>query len=329
MTLIGKLLMPDLPRTLCRNLNNWHLVFAVLDEGSVAKAAMKNGMDRAQLSRLIAQMEKEIGRPLLIRRGHKIAPTQLALETKATLQPLVQQFDDRLSEIVHDQNRLTGNIRIGGMPGFMQQQVVPLLVEFQKRYPDIQFDVVCDENPEALLNGQCDVMLYYGSRPRNGLVEHWVTRSLFVACAAPEYLAERGKPLTPADLTQHSGIIFTGSCRPHSDILRLGQEEAHYRWKSQLRFNNILSAKTAALKGAGVILDCPAHHGYEDILKGNLIPVLNGWHVPNLENYIGTTEEAATLKRVTTFVDWYVCRRRDIEGEMIQRLQRDFGVVVS
>lgn len=168
----------------------------------------------------------------------------------------------------HDQNRLTGNIRIGGMPGFMQQQVVPLLVEFQKSYPDIQFDVVCNEDPETLLNGQCDVMLYYGSRPRKGLVEHWVTRSLFVACAAPEYLAERGKPLTPADLAQHSGIIFTGSCRPHSDILKLGQEETHYRWKSQLRFNNILSAKTAALKGAGVMLDCPAHHGYEDILKG-------------------------------------------------------------
>ena len=77
--------MPDLSSTLCRNLNNWHLVFAVLDEGSVAKAAMKNGMDRAQLSRLIAQMEKEIGRPLLIRRGHKISPTQLALESKASL----------------------------------------------------------------------------------------------------------------------------------------------------------------------------------------------------------------------------------------------------
>lgn len=110
---------------------------------------MKNGMDRAQLSRLIAQMEKEIGRPILIRQGHKISPSQLALESKAALQPLVQQFDDRLAEIVHDQNRLTGNIHIGGMPGFMQQQqVVPVLVEFQKSYPDIQFDVICDENPE-------------------------------------------------------------------------------------------------------------------------------------------------------------------------------------
>ena len=59
------------------------------------------------------------------------------------------------------------------------------------------------------------------------------------------------------------------------------------------------------------------------------MPVLEGRHVPNLENYIGTTEEAATLKRVTTFVDWYIRRRRDIEGKMIQRLQRDFGVVVS
>lgn len=321
--------MTDLSRTLCRNLNNWHLVFSVLEEGSVAKAAMKNGMDRAQLSRLITQMEKEIGRPLLIRKGRKISPTQLALEAKESLQRIVQQFDDRLAEIVHDQNRLKGNIRIGGMPGFMQEQVVPLLVEFQKSYPDILFDVVCNEDPEALLNGQCDVMLYYGPRPRKGLVEHWVTRSLFVACAAPEYLADRGTPKAPADLAQHSGIIFTGNCRPHSDILKLWQEETHYRWKSQLRFNNILSAKTAAVKGAGVMLDCPAHHGYQDILKGNLVPILNGWHVPNLENYIGTTEESATLKRVTTFVEWYIRRRREIEGEMIQRLQRDFGVMVS
>lgn len=57
---------------------------------------------------------------------------------------------------------------------------------------------------------------------------------------------------------------------------------------------------------------CPESriHGYQDLLKGNLVPILNGWHVPNLENYIGTTEESATLKRVTTFVDWYIRRRR-------------------
>ena len=33
---------------------------------------------------------------------------------------------------------------------------------------------------------------------------------------------------------------------------------------------------------------CPESriHGYQDLLKGNLVPILNGWHVPNLDHYI-------------------------------------------
>lgn len=76
-------------------------------------------------------------------------------------------------------------------------------------------------------------------------------------------------------------------------------------------------------------MDCPAHHCFNEIVHGDLVPVLEGRHVPNLENYIGTTTEAASLKRVLTFIDWYIRRRREIEGAMIRRLQWDFGVVVS
>ena len=311
------------------NLASWELVFSVLDEGSFAKAAMKNRLDRPQLSRLIKALETEIGRPLFIRKGRQIRPTLFALESRETLAPLIENFTGAVKLLVNSRDELKGNIRFGAMPGFLQQQIVPLIVEFQKSYPEITFDVIAEENPEVLLNGSLDVVLYYGPRPEKGLVEHWVTRSLFVPCASPAYLKKAGKPKTPADLAEHSGIIFTGSCRPHSEVLQLGTDEAHYCWKSQIRFNNILSAKNAAVNGAGILLDCPAHHCFDDIVGGRLVPVLSGWHTPNLENYIGTTAEAASLKRVKTFIDWYIRRRREIEGALIRRLQWDFGVVVS
>lgn len=316
-------------KLLQNNLATWQLVFSVMEEGSFATAAVKNNMDRPQLSRLVKALEEEIGRPLFSRKGRSIKPTLFALEAQAALTPVIASFDDAVGRLVNDREELKGNIRFGAMPGFLQQQIVPLIVEFQKIYPAITFDVIAEEDPEVLFNGSCDVVLYYGPRPGKGLVEHWVTRSLFVACASPSYLKKAGTPKTPADLQNHSGIVFTGTCRPHSEVLQLGNDEIHYRWKSQIRFNNILSAKNAAINGAGILLDCPAHHCFEDIVHGNLVPVLGGWHVPNLENYIGTTAEAATLKRVKTFIEWYIRRRREIENALIRRLQWDFGVAVS
>lgn len=322
---IGFFFMSDLEH----NLRVWSLIFQVLDEGSIARAAISSDMDRAQLSKLIAALEKEIGRPLFVRSGRKIEPTQVALEARASLEPLVRQFRDRLEVLHRSQDVLSGNIRLGNMPGFTQHEIVPLLVDFQKIHPEISFDVIAHEDPEEYMNGQSDVMLYYGPVKRRGLVEHRVTRSLFVACASPKYLRDAGTPHVPADLAGHSGIVYRGKCRRHTETLLCGREEQHYRWKSEIRFNNILSAKAAAIAGAGIILDCPAHHCFNDILRGDLVPVLDGWHAPNLENYIATTTEAAGLKRVQLFVEWYIRRRREIEGVMVERLGRDFGVPIS
>lgn len=311
------------------SLRAWSLVFQVLDEGSIARASISNDMDRAQLSKLISALEAEIGRPLFVRRGRRIEPTQVALEARASLEPLVRQFRDRIDILRCSQDALSGNIRLGNMPGFTQHEIVPLLVDFQKIHPDISFDVIAHEDPEEYMNGQSDVMLYYGPVGRKGLVEHRVTRSLFVACASPKYLQDAGMPHVPADLARHSGIVYMGRCRRHTETLLCGREEQRFRWKSEIRFNNILSAKAAAVAGAGIILDCPAHHCYGDILRGDLVPVLDGWHAPNLENYIATTTEASGLKRVQCFVEWYIRRRREIEGAMVGRLGRDFGVPLS
>lgn len=306
----------------------WDLVFKIMDEKSITRVADKNEVQRSQLSRMIASLENEIGQKLFERQSKKVLPTQTALGLRDKIEPLVIQMKRTLEGLDFYQNSESGSIRFGAMPGFLQTQVVPLLAEFQKLNPKVTFDVIGDDDPKAFMHGQSDLMLYYGPVGNPNLIEHWVTRSLFIPCASPKYLQAAGSPTHPSELSEHAGVIYTGRVRPHSDILEKAGHQQSFSFKSKIRFNNILLAKTAALEHCGIVLDMPLHHCFNEIMEGKLVPVLDGWQIPNLDNYIGATLEASKLRRVRTFVDWYIRQRREIEGEQKRRLQEKFSFVV-
>ena len=311
-----------------KHLGMWELLFKVFEKGSVSRVADESGVDRGQLSRMIKALENEVGCELVERIGRTAKPTLAGAQARKEILPLLESLDKTIVDLTTSQQLSIGNIRFGAMPGFLQTQIVPLIAEFQKLHSKVTFDVIGDDDPKAIMFGQSDVMLYYGPNNNPHLVEHWVTRSLFIPCAAPSYLERYGSPTSPTQLVEHAGVIYNGKVRPLSPALVKGSLQETIHWKSEIRFNNILLAKTAALEGCGIVLDMPLHHCYQEILAGKLVPILNGWHIPNLDNYIGTTLEAHKLKRVQTFIDWYVMRRREIEGEQKRLVQEKFPFIV-
>lgn len=311
-----------------KHLGMWELLFKVFEKGSVSRVADESRVDRGQLSRMIKALENEVGCELVERIGRTAKPTLAGAQARKEILPLLESLDKTIVDLTTSQQLSIGNIRFGAMPGFLQTQIVPLIAEFQKLHPKVTFDVIGDDDPKAIMFGQSDVMLYYGPNNNPHLVEHWVTRSLFIPCAAPSYLERYGSPTSPTQLVDHAGVIYNGKVRPLSPALVKGSLQETIHWKSEIRFNNILLAKTAALEGCGIVLDMPLHHCYQEILAGKLVPILNGWHIPNLDNYIGTTLEAHKLRRVQTFIDWYVMRRREIEGEQKRLVQEKFPFIV-
>ena len=299
-----------------------------MDEGSITRVADIENLQRSQLSRMVSGLEEELGIQLLERRGKRLNSTQAALELRSKIEPHITMVRRALEKTSELEEGDAGSIRFGAMPGFLQTQVVPLIAEFQQLHPQVTFDVIGDDNPKAFMCGECDSMLYYGPVNDANLVENWVTRSLFIPCASPKYLEKAGYPEDPAELSNHAGVVYTGRVRPHSEVLVKNGRQQTFRWNSMIRFNNILLAKTAAVEGCGIVLDMPLHHCYEEVMNGQLVPILNGWQIPNLDNYIGSTLAASKLKRVQMFIDFYVRRRREIEGEQKRRLQEKISFII-
>lgn len=242
------------------HLGRWELLFKIMDEGSITRVADIENLQRSQLSRMVSGLEEELGIQLLERRGKRLNSTQAALELRSKIEPHITMVRRALEKTSELEEGDAGSIRFGAMPGFLQTQVVPLIAEFQQLHPQVTFDVIGDDNPKAFMGGECDLMLYYGPVNDANLVENWVTRSLFIPCASPKYLEKAGYPEDPAELSNHAGVVYTGRVRPHSEVLVKNGRQQTFRWKSMIRFNNILLAKTAAVEGCGIVLDMPLHH---------------------------------------------------------------------
>ena len=144
------------------HLGSWEIIFEVVECGSITLVADKHRLERTQLSRRISQFEDELGTHLFERRGRLLMPTQKALDMKERLQPVIVSYKHAMGSLRVSEDLAEGCIRLGAMPGFMQLQIVPHIIEFQRLYPRISFDVTTCNSPDDYMRGQTDIMFYYG-----------------------------------------------------------------------------------------------------------------------------------------------------------------------
>lgn len=201
------------------HLDSWEIIFEVVECGSITLVADKHRLERTQLSRRISQFEDELGTRLFERRGKLLMPTQKALDMKERLQPVIVSYKHAMGSSRVSEDLAEGCIRLGAMPGFMQLQIVPHIIEFQRLYPRISFDVTTCNSPDDYMRGQTDIMFYYGPVAQPHLVEYWVSNAILMSCASPEYLARYGVPKRPEDLQRFAGVAFCGKQRDNVEYL--------------------------------------------------------------------------------------------------------------
>ena len=130
-----------------------------------------------------------------------------------------------------------------------------------------------------------------------------------VVCAAPAYLAERGTPLTPADLEHHECLGYAYWSRPadpewsfyEGSILHKG------RVSSRLQVNESKALMSAALDGFGMVL------GPQDFLlpaleRGELVRLLPDFAAPSRQMHLLYTANRQRTAKLRRFVEAVLLR---------------------
>lgn len=159
---------------------------AVTRHRSISAAAREIGVTQAAVSRHIAALEEDFGRPLFTRAHRSVQPTAECLLLGRALSDNFHGIAEAI-----DTMRTTSRdvVTIGASVAFSQLWLVPHLVQFRALHPGSAFRVISRDDRIDLESGEVDMVIRYGKAPfSDGEVVASVPDQVFPVCA-PDYAA--------------------------------------------------------------------------------------------------------------------------------------------
>lgn len=275
----------------------------IAEYGGFSSAARSLTMTPSAVSKLVTRMEERLGTRLFHRTSRSVVLTaEGKLFHTAALRAL-EALED--AEAVND-SVLRGTLRIRAMPTFAKYQILPLLNRFRGYHPNLRLEFHLDNEWLNPLEGGMDVALIGGLPADSSFVTRKICTTRWLICAAPSYLAARGRPMSLSDLDHHDCLGFTMNT-PWNLWSRPGTRELE-----NVRVTDTIASNQGemliALAKAGLGIVRTAEYAIaQDLRDGTLIDLFpEAASLPEEPIHIVFRDQSHLSARTRTFVDFIV-----------------------
>ena len=256
---------------------------AVARERSFTRAAAKLGMTQSALSQIIRNMEERIGVRLLNRTTRSVTPTQAGERLFQKIGPKFDDMDVELAALGELREKPAGTIRITATEYAVQAILMPALLRIFPKFPDINVEALVDYGLTNIVAAQYDAGIRPGELVAKDMIAVRVGPDLRMAVVgSPSYFAERKRPKTPQDLTNHNCLnlrLPTHGGSLYAWEFEKDGRELNVRVEGQLVLNSASLLLEGALKGHGLAY-LTEGHVQPYVSRGELVRVLSDWCPP-------------------------------------------------
>lgn len=259
--------------------NNLALFARVAEAGSFTRAAERAGLPKSTVSRRVAELEQQLGERLFARSTRKLALTDFGRGVLEHARRLLEESEAAAAFAQHRQAAPRGRLRVSLPPDFGELVANPLFTGFVRDYPEVMLELDVSARRVDLLAEQFDLAVRITERlPDDAtLVARRLAEIGSGLYASPDYLAHRGPPLQPADLSGYTGLHLvraSGEVPPWA--LMRGEE----RWQGlpagPLSANSVGLLCKLAVEGMGIVV-LSDYFARPLVEEGKLVRVLPDW----------------------------------------------------
>lgn len=256
---------------------------AVARERNFTRAAAKLGMTQSALSQIIRNLEERFGVRLLNRTTRSVTPTQAGERLFLSVGPKFTEMDADLAALSELREKPAGTVRLTATEFAASEILLPALRKILPLHPDIHVEVIIDYGLTNIVAQQVDAGIRPGELVAKDMIAVRVSPDLRMAVVgAPSYFAERKRPKTPQELTQHNCLnlrLPTHGGSLYAWEFEKNGRELNVRVEGQLVFNSAGLLLDGALNGLGLAYLTEGHvRPY--VSQGRLVRVLADWCPP-------------------------------------------------
>jgi DNA-binding transcriptional LysR family regulator len=270
--------------------------------GSFSRAGRELGLSQPSVSRILAQLEKEVGAALLVRTTRAVTLTDAGVDYLARVEPLLSALDEA-DHAARGTGELRGALRVALSFSFGVREVIPRLPKFLEHHPALRIDLGINDARQDLVADGVDVALRLGPLPDSSAVARKLAQAPRLLAASPAYLELRGWPRNPGDLAAHAVIIGPGGAAPNAWSFTKDGRRASVRVEGQLTTAANEGATAGAVAGLGITLTslwgCRA-----ELERGDLAQVMEDWTMEPVELHALFPAGRAASPAARAFIDY-------------------------
>jgi DNA-binding transcriptional LysR family regulator len=264
------------------NANDLIAFLAVARERSFTRAAARLGVSQSALSHTIRGLEERLGLRLLTRTTRSVAPTAAGERLLSTIGPHFDEIEAELAALTELREKPAGSIRINAAEHAAKTILWPALEKLLPDYPEVNVEIVIENALTDIVEGRFDAGVRLGEQVAKDMVAVRIGPDMRMAVVgAPAYFAQRRKPATPQDLTEHvcvnlrlptQGGVYAWEFEQGERVLKV-------RVEGRLVLNNTDLMLNAALAGLGLAY-LPEDLVQGQVVAGRLVRALDDWCPP-------------------------------------------------
>lgn len=279
---------------------------AVAEEQSFAGGARRLNMSPPAVTRAIASLEERLKIRLLTRTTRYVRVTEAGKRYLEDARRIIAEVDAADEAVAGINGEPKGHLAITAPVLFGRLHVMPTIINYLERYPEMQVSAVFLDRVVNMLEEGLDVGIRVGELPDSSMNAIKVGHVRRVTCASPTYLAKHGIPLHPNELGQHYLVA------PNS----LGNQA---EWRYAKGINVKIKPRLTETNNDSVIVAVLRHLGITRLLSyqvapylasGELKTVLEDFEPERLPIHVLHREGRYASAKVRTFVDLIVAELR-------------------
>lgn len=274
----------------------------VVQTGSFTRAADALHTQKARLSRVVSQLERELSVRLLERSTRSLSLTEPGREFFERAHAILTQVDDARQAMQRIRGEPQGLLRLTCGVEFGLVAVSGWIADYLTAFPQVQVEADYSNRVVDIVHEGYDLAVRVGPLSDSSLAARRLGMLDYALYASADYLRRHGRPAKPEDLSAHPLVVYAGTAPQGQWQLTRGDEVQRLKLQPRLRVNTSLAAREVLQRGLGIGL-LPRRVAEPVGPPALLQRVLHDWAAPEVPVHAVFASARYLTPKVRAFID--------------------------
>jgi DNA-binding transcriptional LysR family regulator len=295
-----------------RLLSGVTVLMAVIEAGSMARAAEALGLTSSGVGRAVSRLEARIGVRLLERTTRTMTLTDEGRRFYEEVGPHLDGIEQAAMTAAGAAGTVRGRLRVNVDPFFTRVVLAGQVAAFLDRHPNVRLELIMRDHVGDLVADGFDLALRFGEPPTGSLISRKLIETRILTVASPSYIKRHGRPKHPSEVAHLPCIDFydaANACAFEWEF-RNGAEVLPVKPSSRLMVSDVGAMLGACEAGAGIaqIMEL----GSKEIVdSGRLVELFPDWPGELFPLYALYPSRQHRAAKVRAFVDFAIAALTD------------------